>query len=227
MHLLQENTLVQYIISCPWERGSKGCPGIFKYWAANKCVGARDIMVKRRNSGKPSAPVRATIARLRHEQQVLWRLNLALAVILFFILSVWWICIEFGYLAEPGPATEWVMEIADLIAILVFAIELYRRYRKTKSKAEFLKKNWLEILALLPVGLIFRAGRIVEEVEIFRSLRLGAKLGEAPLVIPEVVFVSGKNFGAFLVKAQKYLAHYTVFSDFFALLGRWKSRLLR
>jgi|GEM_PF-3573782 len=180
-----------------------------------------------RKKTSPSAiAAKRRVAILQSKQKKLWRVNLILGVILFFILSVWWIGVEVGLAAPPSAAAEETMEIADLIAILIFAIELYGRYKKSQSKTEFLKNNWLEILTLLPVGLIFRAGRVLEEIEIFRSLRLDINLGEAPMVIPEVVFLSGKNLGRILLNAQHWLAHYSVFADFFGLAARWKKALL-
>jgi len=187
-------------------------------------VGENDIM--RKKIGLSAIAAKRRVAILQSRQKKLWRVNLILGVILFFILSVWWIGVEAGVIAPPSAQTEETMEIADLIAILIFAIELYGRYKKSQSKTEFLKNNWLEILAILPIGLIFRAGRVLEEIAIFRSLRLGINLGEAPMVIPEVVLLSGKSAGRMLLSAHNWLAHYSVFADVFELVARWKKLLL-
>ena len=165
------------------------------------------------------------VLRLEGEQRRLWNLNLALCVFIFLILAAWWIGVEFGAFPEPAPRMEALMEQADLMAIGVFAIELYSRFRKSGDKAQFLRKNWLEIIVLLPVGMVFRAARAVEELQILRSMRLAGKLSELPLAIPEVA-VMGKGIGSGLVRAHRWVGHFSIVTDFFKLVAEWKGKLL-
>lgn len=165
------------------------------------------------------------VLRLEERQRRLWNLNLALCVVIFFTLAVWWIGIEFGVFPEPTPRMEALMEQADILAIAIFAIDLYSRFRKSGDKAQFLRKNWLQIVVLLPVGMVFRAARAVEELGILRSMRLAGRLSEMPLVIPEVA-VAGRLAGAGLARAHGWLVHFSVITDFFKLVARWKGKIL-
>ena len=49
------------------------------------------------------------------------------------------------------------IEIADGIVILIFLIDLVFKYLSTKNIPNFLKKYWLEIIAVIPFFWIFRA----------------------------------------------------------------------
>jgi len=49
------------------------------------------------------------------------------------------------------------IEILDIIIILVFVIDLSFKYNRMRNLKKFLKSYWLEILAIFPFFLIFRA----------------------------------------------------------------------
>ncbi len=71
------------------------------------------------------------------------------------------------------------VEIFDLLVCGIFALDLGRRYKKTKgeiSTATFVKRHGIEIFAIIPLDVAFRAFRLVR---IFRFARLGrlSKLG--------------------------------------------------
>ena len=166
----------------------------------------------------------AEIRRLMHLQRRLWRLNLALALSIFLILAVWWIGIELGTFPQPSERTELLMEQADLLAIGVFAVELYAGFRKAQDKALFLRKKWLEIIVLLPLGVLFRAFRAAGELEILGSAGRVLRLDRMPVAIPELAVV-GRAAGSGLVGIHKWLCHYTVFSDFFGFVLKWRKRL--
>ncbi len=158
------------------------------------------------------------VAELERRQRRLWNVAIALCIIIFFVLSVWWIGIEMGFFATPGPKTVELMEYADLAAIFVFAIELYSRYRKTPDKLVFLKKNWLEILVLLPVGVMFRAFKSMESVEAVRSAGLALRVEKEGLVLPELA-AAGRAVAHIIEGAHKWVMHFSVISDFFAMVS--------
>ncbi len=73
------------------------------------------------------------------------------------------------------------VEIFDLLVCGVFAVDLWRRYRiekKELSTFAFIKKHGIEIFAIIPLDVAFRAFRLVR---ILRFARLGrlSKLGRA------------------------------------------------
>ena len=147
-------------------------------------------------------------------QKRLWQANLVVCIVLFFILSVWWIGIELGFFAKVSPKTEQIMEMADLMAIGIFFLELYSRFRKSDNKVKFLKANWMEIVVLLPIGLAFRAFRSVESLEAARVIRPLFEIKEMQTVIPGVA-VFGEATARIAVEIKKWLTHYKVIADFF------------
>ncbi len=173
---------------------------------------------------KAAGRSRAEIRRLTHLQSRLWRLNLALALMIFLILAVWWIGIELGFFPQPPAESELLMEQADLFAIGIFALELYSGFRKAQDKAQFLRRKWLEIIVLLPIGTLFRAFKALGELEVLGKARAIVRLEELPVVVPELA-VAGRAAGHGLVGIHKWLCHYTVFSDFFGFVMKWRKRL--
>ncbi|SDY66032.1 ion transporter [Tindallia californiensis] len=68
------------------------------------------------------------------------------------------------------------VETFDLAVCAIFAIDLSLRYRASTSKKSFFKKSWIEILAIIPFDVVFRAFRIVRIVrvaKITRASRIG------------------------------------------------------
>ncbi len=69
------------------------------------------------------------------------------------------------------------VEVIDLIVCGIFAVDLFKRYMNRKgSKLDFFKKSWLEIIAIIPLDMVFRYFRLAR---IFRVLKIGrfAKMG--------------------------------------------------
>lgn len=64
------------------------------------------------------------------------------------------------------------VEILDLIICAAFATDLFLRYKKSKqhlTKLQFIKSNFIELFAIIPLDVAFRAFRLVR---IFRLARL-------------------------------------------------------
>ena len=60
------------------------------------------------------------------------------------------------------PWQEHWLELIDLAAIAVLAIELLVHYCLAKDKKKFFKENWILIIALLPFGQIVRAVKAIK-----------------------------------------------------------------
>ena len=194
----------------------------------------RDGMAKGKQSTGGSAGKGAQARRTRHEpagaarndsllQRRLWRLNLALALAIFLILAILWIGIELGAFPAPDEASARIMEQADLMAILVFGIELYSEFRRAEDKKVFLKTHWMEVIVLLPIGTVVRMFRAAEGLEVFAGIRKAAELEKFPMVVPEVTII-GKSAAQGAVRLHQWLCHYTVFSDFSKEVVRLKRR---
>jgi len=184
------------------------------------------LIAHRDNVGKKRKVGGSSIAELEKSQRRLWNIALVLCIIIFFVLSIWWIGIELGAFARPGRQAEELMEMADLAAIFVFAIEFYSRYRKTPDKLVFLKKNWLGIIAILPIGMFFRLFRGLEGAGAFRSAELALKVEREGMVLPELA-IAGRAVAHVLEGTQKWLMHFSVVSDFFALASETAGSALK
>ena len=163
---------------------------------------------------KPSAFIRL--------QRSLWGINVAICILLFFFLAVFWLAAEFGVFPQPDARTAGVLEAAELCAISVFAIELYSRYRQTPDKKKFLAQNWLAIIAILPIGILVRAARAFQAVGVLKPVEGAFRLAEADYLVPAVA-VSGRS----ALAVQKWLSSFQVFRDFFSLVGGMAAKARR
>ncbi|MBS3146621.1 ion transporter [Candidatus Woesearchaeota archaeon] len=68
---------------------------------------------------------------------------------------------------------EDIVLIIDYTIVIFFLIDLAFKYHRVRNAKTFVKKYWLDILAVFPFFLIFR---LIEEISIF--LRLGSQLGD-------------------------------------------------
>jgi hypothetical protein len=166
-------------------------------------------------------PVAAPSEFIRR-QRALWNMNVAICILLFFFLAVFWLAAEFGAIPQPDARTAGVLEAAELCAIAVFAIELYSRYRQTADKRKFLAQNWLAIIAILPIGIIIRAARAFEVVGLLRPVAGTLRLAEADFLMPAVA-VSSRS----ALAVHRWLSHFQVFADFFSLVGGVAARARR
>ncbi len=64
--------------------------------------------------------------------------------------------LEFFYSNEIEPYYLYI-EIVDAIIILIFIVDLIFKYQRVRNTSKFIRKYWLEIIAVLPFFLVFRA----------------------------------------------------------------------
>lgn len=98
---------------------------------------------------------------------------------------VWTVMFVVGFLAfdadliglEPLiqlPAhVEPVWDVVNWIVWGVFVVDVYIKYRRSDSFRVFVKKNWLDLLLLVPffrVLLLFRVVRLLRLVRLFRTV---------------------------------------------------------
>ena len=152
----------------------------------------------------------------------LWDAVLAACVVAFFVVATIFLSAEFGIIPPLGTEATELLEFAELCAIVVFAAELCIRYARAPSKKDFLVQNWLTILAILPLGAFIRSFRAAEGVGLLRPIQITFRFAETEAIMP-LLMVSGRP----LLAAQKWLSHFQVFKDFFALAGAWARRIFR
>ena len=155
-------------------------------------------------------------------QRRLWGALLTACVVVFFIVAIIFLSVDFGAIPPLSENMALILEVIEFCAIIVFAIELYSRYRRTPDKKKFLMQNWLAILALLPIGIFIRSFRAAECVGLLRPLQGAFRLAEAEAIMPALL-ISGRP----LIALHKWLTHFHVFRDFFALVSAWGKSFFR
>ncbi|MFQ6120558.1 MAG: ion transporter [Methanosarcinales archaeon] len=86
-------------------------------------------------------------------------------VFLAALVAVITLALEFLY--ELTYKQEHIIEIMDIFIIIIFAIDLYKEYRRYKgSKISFMKQHWLDILAIIPLFRIIRIAKLAKIEEL-------------------------------------------------------------
>jgi len=118
------------------------------------------------------------------------------------------------FFADLVKPYHYLIEIADALVILTFAVDLYFKYMRVRNIPRFLKKYWLDIIAIFPFFLIFR---LVEEIILFSTAAqegflTGQKVlhegVEAEKVGSKVVEVASRE-GAKIVKEAEIVAKFS------------------
>ncbi|MBI5391608.1 hypothetical protein HZB00_01260 [Candidatus Woesearchaeota archaeon] len=73
----------------------------------------------------------------------------------FLLLLIAIIVIEF-FFKDTAATYAQTIELVDGIILLAFVVDLLFKYRRAATFKEFLKKYWLEIIAIIPFYLVFR-----------------------------------------------------------------------
>lgn len=185
------------------------------------------------------------VARIEGRRRKIWALAVSGAVVLFFVLLVIDAGSWFGWWPSPNLRQKEIMEEADLIAIGIFAVDIYSRYRAATDKMLFLRRNALEIIAILPMGVFLKLGQAFEAAGFLRNLQAAARVEEMSALAPALNAIKGAHLAPYFekgakivpeisealgeaaVKGQSAVANLTVTSDFFSTLGKWISRIGR
>lgn len=123
-------------------------------------------------------------------------------LMILLILAIMVLSLLDAFIIENIVFTAYV-EIFDFIVCAIFAVDLVKRYLKRKgSRLDFFKKSWLEILAIIPLDIVFRYFRIVRIVRVLRIGRF-AKLGRFANTFMKIFksggFVRYKRFSKLLM----------------------------
>jgi len=71
---------------------------------------------------------------------------------------------------------EGLLNALDWVIIAIFLIDLIVLYRASKNAKEFLRKNWPDIIAVIPLGMIFRLTKLVRFVRIMNYFSKAQKI---------------------------------------------------
>jgi hypothetical protein len=73
------------------------------------------------------------------------------------------------------PGLQEGLQAMDFIIMGVFFADLIVIFKNTKSFSLFLRKNWIDIVAVLPLGTIFKAAKVVRAVRIVKMFSKAEK----------------------------------------------------
>jgi len=103
------------------------------------------------------------------------------------ILLIFLIAIEIFFYSYAEPYIIYI-EIADQFIIFVFVLDLIFKFNRVRKIKIFLKKYWLDILAVFPFFLLFRA---VEELALLfrfeKELAEGQKIVHSGLEVQKII----------------------------------------
>ncbi len=85
--------------------------------------------------------------------------DVALDIAVFLAVAV----VTVFFILEIIPTRQPIIDVVELnkvymwvnvVVLIIFVLDLYRLWTRSSSVSEFFKKNWLDILATIPFGLI-------------------------------------------------------------------------
>ena len=123
---------------------------------------------------------------------VWWKVIAIIA--LFFIL----ISFVLEFLVHLNEEQIFLLEMLDLVAIVILAIDLIIHYIETKEKKHFFRKNWLLVVSLFPLAQFLRVFKLIA--------------------------VAGKILAGWLSKIFHLLTHSTKFMRVYRVFAVWFSK---
>lgn len=95
-------------------------------------------------------------------------------IVVLILLSVILIVVEtFGGLP---PEVNFDLEIINDVITAIFVVELLMRWLVSSGSGAFLKRHWIDLIAVLPLLRVFRLGRVFQLVRIMRIFSLATVL---------------------------------------------------
>ena len=70
----------------------------------------------------------------------------------------------------------------DLIITFIFLIDLIFLYRHASGLKDFIKRNWLDIISVIPFGMAFRLTKLVRTVRLLKLFTRTSKLSKVTKV---------------------------------------------
>lgn len=70
-----------------------------------------------------------------------------------------------------SPEVKQLLDYIDNFICLIFLVDFFIRFYKAKSKLQFMKWGWIDLISSIPTLDMFRAGRLLRIVRILRILR--------------------------------------------------------
>ncbi|MFP4111986.1 MAG: hypothetical protein ACLFPQ_03420 [Candidatus Woesearchaeota archaeon] len=79
------------------------------------------------------------------------------------------------------------IDTTDFVINIIFVIDLVVLYRKSRGFVDFLKINWIDVIAVIPLGSLFRVAKVIRAVRIVKILSRGSKVSRIAKVSSSTV----------------------------------------
>ncbi|GEM_PF-6338122 len=184
-------------------------------------------------------------AEYERKQRVLWSWAVTLAIVVSFYIFFTEIGAWLGAWNGADARQADMKEMANLMAILILGIDLAGKFRNSEDKLKFVRGNMLELVALIPIGLIFRMGQALESFSMLKNFAYLARaeglVEAAPLInglrnselalmferlanaFPQV----GAAIGKYMVQGHAVFNNFATATQFLDDAARMVERLLR
>ncbi len=163
-----------------------------------------------------------SLGRLQHR---LWTWAVALSLLALVTVSIF----DFGPMLfgwpPAGAARERLLAQTELTALLVLGVELATQFRAAKNKLLFLRTHWLLILAVLPLGVLLRAFRVLEILSSVRAVQMWGKVGELHEMAPALNVPILNTFVSWGDGIARSVSRWSGMDEFFELLSRLVQKL--
>jgi uncharacterized membrane protein len=154
-----------------------------------------------------------------------WDFAVTFSIFTLFILLI------LEWTVELTPDQIVLFDIANMLCLVVFAVDLFKKYQEERNVGRFILKNWLALLALLPIGTMFRMARFGESLGLVRVLKLERALPlaeELAFAIPGVRLVAeSKIVAEVVVQGHKLASSASSVSEFAGEVSRIFEGMLR
>jgi len=120
-------------------------------------------------------PSEEVITEVTTDKEHIWNMVILVAVtltIVTLILSMFFDIRNYAY----------VISIIDYIVLIIFIADLFVLYRKAYGFTDFLKKDWLDIIAVIPFGTAMRLAKLVRFIRIMKIMSKTSKVGKVAKV---------------------------------------------
>lgn len=130
----------------------------------------------------------------------IWNFLLLLSVAIVFIILI---LESFFDVADY----QTYLDSADVIITIIFVIDLLILFRKSVTFKSFIRRNWIDIIAVIPLGSVFRLAKVVRAVRIIKILSRTSKITRASKIIKTNRFLkffsSDSGFNKYVVDDKK------------------------
>lgn len=94
--------------------------------------------------------------------------------VIFFTVILVLLLLVYEYLVDMFAYEDLFFQ-AEMLILFIFVMDLGVLYGKSKDYKDFFKSNWLDIIATIPFGQLFRIAKLLRLVKLIKSFKIFSK----------------------------------------------------